>query len=53
MTYRLGTGIAQIIPFYRIEDTPIKQQDEPIISNKILYIFGIVAVIKICILLTF
>ena len=44
MTYRLGTGIAQIIPFYR-------QKDEPIISNKILYLFGIIAIVKIAALL--
>jgi hypothetical protein len=45
MQFRLGVGLARIIPFYN-------RQDEPIISNKMLYIFGIIAVIKVIILLT-
>ena len=51
MQYRLGRSRAQIIPFYRIEDTPTQQQDDPIITNKILILFAVIAAIKVIILL--
>lgn len=46
MKFRLGTGLARIIPFYNYQ-----RHDEPIITNKILYIFGIVGIAKIAVLL--
>ena len=43
--YRLGTAIAQIVPFYR----QIKEKE--FFSNKILIIMGIVAIAKVAVFL--
>ena len=46
--FRLGRSIAQVVPFVRYRK-PIDNQ--PIITNKILVIFAVVAIIKISILI--
>jgi hypothetical protein len=43
--YRLGRSITTIIPFHRT------QTEKPIITNKILVIFAVIATIKVIILL--
>ena len=40
--YRLGTAIAQIVPFYR----HIQKKREEIFTNKILLIMALVAIAK-------
>ena len=45
MEFRLGRSIATIIPFHRT------QIEKPIITNKILVIFAVIATIKVIILL--
>ena len=45
--YRLGRAIATIVPFIKYRQ---RQKEDPIITNKILYIFGIIAIVKIAIL---
>jgi hypothetical protein len=59
MRFRLGTGIANTLPFHRVPistenfsvQQPVQQKDNGIITNKVLIIFGIVVIIKIIILL--
>ena len=51
MTYRLGTGIAQIIPFHRIQLQQQQTKDEPIITNKLIITMLIVAIAKIAVLI--
>jgi len=45
--YRLGSSIA-LVPFIKYRQ---RQKEDPIITNKILYIFGVIVAIKIAILL--
>jgi len=52
-TYFLGRSIAKQYPFERVPiQRPVKpQKDDSIITKKILVIFGIIAIVKIAVLL--
>ena len=54
--FRLGRAIAQIVPFYIFTQQQPRQQreDKPLITNKLIIIFGItvIAVIKVINLFT-
>ncbi len=50
MIYRLGTAIAQIIPFHRIQ-LQHPNKDDGVITTKLIKIMVIVAICKIAILL--
>ena len=49
MIYRLGIGIAQILPFIR--NQPVIQKEKSIITNKLIIIMAIVAIVKIAVLI--
>jgi hypothetical protein len=53
MTYRLGTGIAQIIPLHRvpIQQEPAVGPKKEVITTKLVIVMAIVAIVKISILL--
>ena len=51
MQFKLGTGIAKQYPFYRVQRPVKPQKDDSIITKKILVIFGIIAVVKIAVLM--
>jgi|GEM_PF-1516881 hypothetical protein len=46
-TFKLGRSITKLVPFHRISIKKQQQKEDPIITNKILYIFGIIAGINI------
>jgi hypothetical protein len=48
MQFRLGRSIAQILPFHRIQ----LQQEDSIITKKILIIMAVIAIAKIAVLVT-
>jgi len=53
MQFRLGRSIATIVPFIRYTQQPRQQpEDKPLITNKLIIIMAIVAVIKVAILLS-
>lgn len=45
-TFKLGTAIAQILPFR----VPIKKKEKEIITNKLLITMVVVAIVKIAVL---
>jgi len=48
-TFKLGTSVAQIVPFHRI---PIKkQQQKEIITTKLVITMVIIAIVKIAVLI--
>jgi len=48
MIYRLGTAIAQIIPFYRQRQP---EQQKEIITTKLVITMVIIAIVKIAVLM--
>ena len=46
-TFKLGRSIVQLVPFI----THRQQEDKPIITNKVLILFAVIAAIKVIILL--
>jgi hypothetical protein len=55
MQFKLGTGIGKTFPFERVPleppQKPTKKKDDSIVTKKILVVFGILAIVKIAVLI--
>jgi hypothetical protein len=55
MQFKLGTGIGKTFPFERVPleppQKPTKKKDDSIVTKKIVVVFGILAIVKIAVLI--